>query len=99
MRTPAPALKISDFFKLRGGLSLAKGEITEAIRLFREAQALVNTWLGRFALGRACLEANAYTDAYSEIEKCYKRYGKASEEKTQNIATALNALVQSEPQA
>jgi tetratricopeptide (TPR) repeat protein len=45
--------------------------------LFEEAQATVDTWLGRFALGRAYLDAGAFAEAYSEFEKCEKRSGEA----------------------
>ncbi len=62
---------------IEGEKSMARGDISEALKLFREAQAQVDTWLGRFALGRACLEAKAFTDAYSEFEKCLKRRGEA----------------------
>ena len=37
----------------------------------------MDTWLGRFAKGQAYLEAEAYTEAYSEFEKCVKRRGEA----------------------
>ena len=60
---------------IEGERSMAKGDIAEAIKLFREAQTQVDTWLGRFDLGQACLEAKAFTDAYSEFEECLKRHG------------------------
>jgi tetratricopeptide (TPR) repeat protein/tRNA A-37 threonylcarbamoyl transferase component Bud32 len=62
---------------IEGEKNMTRGDINGAIKLFREAQAQVDTWLGRFALGRACLEAKAFTDAYSEFEECLKRYGEA----------------------
>ena len=66
------------YAKLLGGyLSLKRGETANALKLFDEAQGLVDTWLGRFALGRAYLEAGAFTEAYSELEKCEKRKGEA----------------------
>jgi tetratricopeptide (TPR) repeat protein len=65
--------------KLIGGsLSLKRGDTTSALKLFEEAQTLVDTWLGRFALGRAYLEAAAFAEAYSEFEKCEKRKGEAA---------------------
>jgi len=64
--------------KLLGGyLSLKRGDTANALKLFDEAQGLVDTWLGRFALGRAYLEAGAFTEAYAEFEKCEKREGEA----------------------
>jgi serine/threonine protein kinase/tetratricopeptide (TPR) repeat protein len=66
------------YSKLLGGyLSLKRGDAANALKLFDEAQGLVDTWLGRFALGRAYLEAGAFTEAYSEFEKCEKRKGEA----------------------
>ena len=62
---------------IEGEKNMARGNTAEAIKLFREAQAQVDTWLGRFALGKACLEVKAYTDAYSEFEECLKRHGEA----------------------
>ena len=41
--------------------------------MFTEAQKLSDSWLGRFSLGRAYLEAEAYTEAYSELEQCLER--------------------------
>ncbi len=64
--------------KLVGGdLSLERGDTANALKLFEDAQALVDTWQGRFALGRAYLAANAFTEAESEFEKCVKRRGEA----------------------
>jgi serine/threonine protein kinase/tetratricopeptide (TPR) repeat protein len=66
------------YAKLTGGyLSLARGDAANSLKLFDEAQGLVDTWLGRFALGRAYLEAEAFTEALSEFEKCEKRKGEA----------------------
>lgn len=65
--------------KLIGGeLSMARGDIPGAIQLFQEAQALVDTWLGHYLLGRAYLEAEAFAEAYSEFEECLKRQGEAT---------------------
>jgi len=66
------------YAKLLGGyLSLKRGDTANALKLIDEAQGLVDTWVGRFALGRAYLEANAFTEAYGEFEKCEKRQGEA----------------------
>ena len=65
--------------KLIGGdMSLHRGDTANARKLFDEAQGLVDTWLGRFALGRAYLQAGAFTEALSEFEKCEKRKGEAT---------------------
>ncbi|MGZ5424839.1 MAG: protein kinase domain-containing protein, partial [Candidatus Aminicenantales bacterium] len=64
--------------KLIGGhLSLSRGDTANALKLFEEAQGFVDTWQGRFALGRAYLEANAFPEAQAEFEKCIQRRGEA----------------------
>jgi serine/threonine protein kinase/Tfp pilus assembly protein PilF len=67
------------YSKLIGGeLSLARDDIPGAITLFQEAQGLVDTWLGHFALGRAYLKAEQFTEAYSEFETCLNRRGEVT---------------------
>lgn len=67
------------YARLIGGeLSLARGDYAGAIEIFTEAQNIVDTWLGHFCLGRAYLEAKAYSEAYSEFDKCLKRRGEAT---------------------
>ena len=44
----------------------------------RNAQAFIDTWFGRFLLGCACLEAEEFSEAYSEFEKYLKRRGEAT---------------------
>ena len=62
---------------IKGYASLIKGYIPQAVNFFTEAQGLSDTWHGRFALGRAYLEAEEYTEASSEFENCEKRRGEA----------------------
>jgi len=63
---------------LEGEARLKRGETKDAIRLFQAAQALSDTWLGHFDLGRGYLEAGLFTEADSEFETCLKRSGEAS---------------------
>ena len=42
------------------------------------AQALGDTWLGRYGLGRAYLAAERYPEAESELEKCLARRGEVT---------------------
>jgi tetratricopeptide (TPR) repeat protein len=64
--------------KLVGGyLSLKRGDTGNTLKLFEEGQGLVDTWQGCFALGRAYLAANAFTEAEAEFEKCTQRRGEA----------------------
>ena len=56
----------------------AKGQLQDSLRALHDAQKILDSWLGRFALGRAYLEAGAFTEAYSEFEICFKRRGEAT---------------------
>ena len=63
---------------LEGEAHLAKGRAQAAIDLFQEARTLSDTWIGRLDLGRAYLEAGAFTEASSEFDACEKRKGEAT---------------------
>ena len=62
---------------IEGEVALEDGKPREAIQKFTEAKALVDTWIGRFDLGRAYLKAGAPTEADSEFDRCIKRRGEA----------------------
>ena len=64
---------------IRGDLALQRGDKTEAINMFNGANELVDTWIGRFELGRAYLEAGMFVEADSEFDRCMKRRGEALE--------------------
>lgn len=67
------------FAKLIGGeLSKARGDVSGAVQLYQEAQDLVDMWYGRFLMGCALLEMEAYSEAYSEFDQCLKRLGEAT---------------------
>ena len=40
---------------------------------------MTDTWIGRFDLGRAYLQAGAFAEADSEFDRCIKRRGEAME--------------------
>ena len=50
----------------------------QAIQKVEEAQRLIDTWLGRFALGRAYLQAGEFTHASIQLDKCWERRGEAT---------------------
>jgi tetratricopeptide (TPR) repeat protein len=76
-KKPQPEPRV--YAKLIGGeLSRARGDIGNAVSLFHEAKDLIDTWIGHFLLGRAYLQAEDYTAAYSEFEVCLKRGGEAA---------------------
>jgi tetratricopeptide (TPR) repeat protein/tRNA A-37 threonylcarbamoyl transferase component Bud32 len=67
------------YAKLIGGeMSRARGDLSNAINLFQEAQGQLDTWLGHFLLGKTYLEAKGFPQAYAEFEQCLKRKGEAA---------------------
>ena len=62
---------------LEGEIALSNGDGRAAITLLGEANALLDTWIGHFVLGRAYLETGALIQADSEFERCIKRSGEA----------------------
>jgi serine/threonine protein kinase/tetratricopeptide (TPR) repeat protein len=62
---------------IEGEIALRNGNGRDAIKLFTDANNLLNTWLGHFDLGRAYLEAGAFTEADSEFDVCLSRRGEA----------------------
>jgi tetratricopeptide (TPR) repeat protein/predicted Ser/Thr protein kinase len=57
---------------------LRAGKAAEALRTIEAAKVLADTWMGRFLLGRASVEAGAFTEADAELERCFKRRGEAT---------------------
>jgi hypothetical protein len=51
------------------------------------ANDLLDTWIGRFELGRTYLEAGAFTEADAEFDRCLKRRGEAIELFDDNVPT------------
>ena len=62
---------------IEGEVALTNGKPREAMKSLSEANALFDTWLGHFDLGRAYLEAGLFTQADSEFDRCLKRRGEA----------------------
>ena len=63
---------------IAGEAQLKKGSARDALNTFQEAQKLADTWLGHFDMGRAYLDAGAFTEASSEFDICLKRRGEAT---------------------
>ena len=63
---------------LEGEIALAQKDPRKAIERFKTAQQFADSWLGRFGLGRAYLEAGAVAEADSEFDLCVKRRGEAT---------------------
>ncbi|MCI0351167.1 MAG: protein kinase [Acidobacteriales bacterium] len=63
---------------LQGEIELRRGDARKAVRFFEDAQKISDTWLGRFYLAKAYVQAGMFTEASSQLEKCLKRRGEAS---------------------
>jgi eukaryotic-like serine/threonine-protein kinase len=72
---------------VEGLIALKKKDANEAVRQITAANNLLDTWIGRFELGRAYLEAGAFTEADSEFDQCVKRRGEAIELFMDNVPT------------
>ena len=59
-------------------IALEEKKPAEAADLLTQARAIADLWLGRFDLGVAYVEANAFAEAISELEACQKRRGEAT---------------------
>jgi len=57
---------------------LRAGKPAEAIKTLTAAKVIADTWTGRVDLGRAYLEAAAFTEADAEFEQALKRRGEAT---------------------
>ena len=62
-----------------GETALQQSDAGSAIKAFTDANMQLDTWIGRFDIGRAYLQAGAFTDADSEFDRCIKRRGEAME--------------------
>jgi tetratricopeptide (TPR) repeat protein len=62
-----------------GEVALKAHDAKSAIQLFSGANDLLDTWIGRFDLGRAYLDAGAFAEADSEFDRCIRRRGEALE--------------------
>ena len=62
-----------------GEIALSTRDPKVAIQLFNDAKNLLDTWIGRYDLGRAYLAAEAFAEADSEFDRCIKRRGEALE--------------------
>ncbi|MCX6594811.1 MAG: tetratricopeptide repeat protein, partial [Acidobacteria bacterium] len=63
---------------IESDVALAGGQTQEAVRFASDAQKMVDTWLGRYHLGRAYLQAKGYAEAQSEFDHCVRRSGEAT---------------------
>jgi eukaryotic-like serine/threonine-protein kinase len=62
---------------IEGEIALKNKQPRQAIKTLTEATMLLDTWIGRFDLGRAYLDAGLLPQADSEFDRCFKRRGEA----------------------
>ncbi len=79
LRSELSAEAQADAKLIEGEVALKENEAREAIPLFTEGNKVLDTWMGRFDLGRAYLEAGLYVEADSEFDRCIKTRGEALE--------------------
>ncbi|HMG86784.1 MAG TPA: protein kinase [Terracidiphilus sp.] len=72
---------------IEGMIALKRKDPNEAVKQITAANNLLDTWIGRFELGRAYLDAGAFTEADSEFDQCVKRRGEAIELFMDNVPT------------
>ena len=72
---------------IEGDAAIHRGQPGEAVKIFAEANNLLDTWIGHFELGRAYLEAGQFVEADSEFDRCMKRRGEALEIFMDNFPT------------
>ena len=64
---------------VRGAVEIRRGDFAEAVVRFKSAALRVDSWLARYGLGRAYLEAGAFAQAQDEFERVEKRRGEATD--------------------
>jgi tetratricopeptide (TPR) repeat protein len=72
---------------IEGDLALKRGDARQAVKTVTDANNLLDTWIGRFELGRAYLDAGLFVEADSEFDRCIKRRGEALELFMDNVPT------------
>ncbi|MBV8206279.1 MAG: protein kinase [Acidobacteria bacterium] len=72
---------------IAGVAALKRGDAQAAVKNISDANALLDTWIGRFELARAYIEARAFPEADSELDRCAKRRGEAIELFMDNVPT------------
>ncbi len=72
---------------VRGTIELRTEGRAHGIEHLKSAVQRLDSWLARFALGRAYLEAGAFPQAQDELEKCEKRRGEATDVFIDNVPT------------
>jgi serine/threonine protein kinase/tetratricopeptide (TPR) repeat protein len=72
---------------IEGDLALKRGDARQAVKELTDANNLLDTWIGRYELARAYLDAGLLVEADSELDRCLKRRGEALELFMDNVPT------------
>jgi serine/threonine protein kinase/tetratricopeptide (TPR) repeat protein len=62
---------------VEGNIALAQRDTARAMTVLTEATGILDTWIGKFDLGRAYLEAGRFVEADSAFDGCLSRRGEA----------------------
>jgi tetratricopeptide (TPR) repeat protein len=62
---------------IEGTSALKRRDPRSAIKFFKQAVELQDTWIGHFQLARAYLEAGLFVESDSEFDRCIRRRGEA----------------------
>jgi tetratricopeptide (TPR) repeat protein len=62
---------------VEANIAMASGKPDQAIAPLTEANKLLDTWIGRFDLGRAYLGTKQFLEADAEFARCFERRGEA----------------------
>jgi tetratricopeptide (TPR) repeat protein len=63
---------------LRGEIQLIEGDVRGAVATFVQSLKTSDTWMTRYLLGRAYVQAGEYQDADREFDNCERRKGEAT---------------------
>src|SRR5205823_3292785 len=72
---------------VEGRIALKKNDPRAAVKAMSDANNLLDTWIGRFELGRAYFESGQFVEADSEFDRCIKRRGESLELFMDNVPT------------
>lgn len=72
---------------INGLIALKRKDTNEAVRQIRDANNLLDTWVGHLDLGQTYLDAGLFTEADSQFDQCIKRRGEAIELFDDNVPT------------
>ncbi len=72
---------------IQGMVAEKHGDNRQAIAALTDANKLLDTWISRFELGRAYLQAGLFVEADSEFDRCLQRRGEAMELFMDNVPT------------